>query len=910
MEGASDHPRTPHGEEEALELLLPGADPEFVRHAERVTDFVRLLGADARARHALVVGVDLERARAEYERRERRRLAEDLGELARIHLAAHLAGTTFLDLGPPALDPEGAWRRLLEARAELGDEAALPAPGEDALSVARRLLRALATHRARREGARARLSLLHAWLARADAGPAAAQATCLEALEDLGSRAPLAVRRPWVAAVAALRLDRGAVREADLWLAAHPGLLRVPGDVPRFAVWTRLLLGDERGARAHLELARPPAGVLPRELLELREARPAWLPLLAGRAPEGEPGPGALRVEASLARGDLARARAEFGACALALCRFDPAAGRALVRLELAPGLRAAARAFSEGREGAHALAGEPEHRLLLGARPVVALREEGRPLRGALGERSSRALALAPILDPAGEVEGWLHLEFEHHLVPARARLELCAGALRGQLLPAAGALVAPRGAWSGAEEPSLEPVSVHESPDPSRALCGRVFEGLVGLLGLKTRERRWWGFEVEGGRPRLVAEGGEGLPGRLEGTRQGGGRGLRRALVTSGAVVFDEPDPELSLHAAAGSGAVVPLVARGKCVGLFVLESRRRRDLGPLEAGRIRAVADGLALALRLAQMRCWHQERFGYDLCFDTSLAGLRAGADRLLAAGRSGEPALLVGPPGAGKSVLARWLHFEGAGAEAPLSVVPLGLEDPGELSRRLEGERGGSLLLEPLEQASTEAQAALCSHLGRGARSGRGGARLIVVAGARPADLAARGVLHADLAARLERLVLFVPPLADRREELCGLATFLCDRFAREEGIRPPRLGEDALALLWRQPWPGNLRQLESWLFELCLLHPGEELGVGQVLEAARRLRQPVLKKIHSRHPRRRDLVAALRSTLKGTGRVNKTRAASFLGWDPDTLVTRLAEARLGEAELASEPWGW
>lgn len=910
MEGASDSPRVPHGGEEALEVLLPGADPELVRRAERVTDFVRLLGADARARHTLGVGVDLERARAEYERRERRRLAEDLGELARIHLAAHLSGTTFLDLGPPGLDPQGAWQRLLEARAELGEEVSLPAPGEGALSVARRLARALATHRARREGTRAAHDLLHAGLARAEEGPAAAEALCLEALEALGSRASVPTRLAWVGAVAALRLDRGAVREADLWLAAHPGLLRMPGELPRLAAWTRLLLGDERGARAHLDLARPPGGALPRELVELRAARPAWLPFLAGRAPEGEPGPGALRVEGSLARGDLARARAELGACALALCRFDPVAGRTVRRLELAPGLRAAARSFTEGREGAHAQAGEPEHRLLLEARPLVARREEGRPLRGAVGERSSSALALVPLLDAAGEVEGWLHLEFEHHLVPARARLELLAGALRAQLSPSVSALAAPRTGWARCEEPALEPVLVHESPDPSRALCGRVFEGLVGLLSLKTRERRWWGFEVEGGRPRLVAEGGEGLPGQLDGMQQGAGRGLRRALVTSGAVVFDEPDPELSLHSGAGSGVVVPLVTRGRCVGLFALESRRRRDVGAVEAGRIRAVADGLALALRLAQMRCWHQERFGYDLCFDTSLAGLRAGADRLLAAGRTGEPASLVGPPGTGKSVLARWLHFEGAGPEAPLSVVPLGLEDPGELTRHLEGERGGSLLLEPLEQASSAAQAALCAHLERGARSARGGTRLIVVAGARPTELAARGALRPDLAARLERLVLHVPPLADRREELCGLATFLSERFAREEGIRPPRLGEDALALLWRQPWPGNVRQLESWIFELCLLHPGEEVGEGQVLEAARRLRQPVLKKIHSRHPRRRDLVAALRSTLKGTGRINKTRAASFLGWDPDTLVTRLAEARLGEAELAAEPWGW
>jgi len=54
-----------------------------------------------------------------------------------------------------------------------------------------------------------------------------------------------------------------------------------------------------------------------------------------------------------------------------------------------------------------------------------------------------------------------------------------------------------------------------------------------------------------------------------------------------------------------------------------------------------------------------------------------------------------------------------------------------------------------------------------------------------------------------------------------------------------------------------------------------------------------------------------DLLSALRLTRKPGGRLNKTRAALYLGWDPDTLVARMQDARIGDdlAESSDEE-GW
>ena len=166
-------------------------------------------------------------------------------------------------------------------------------------------------------------------------------------------------------------------------------------------------------------------------------------------------------------------------------------------------------------------------------------------------------------------------------------------------------------------------------------------------------------------------------------------------------------------------------------------------------------------------------------------------------------------------------------------------------------------------------------------------------------------------LRADLVARLDRLQVFVPPLRDRRGEIPTLARFLAARFAREEGGRPPRFTDEAAALLWRQGWAGNLRELESLVFKLVLLFPDEELDADQVDEVAHRFRFVLEPKIPTRRPRRADLVAALRTTLIKAGtRFNKRRAAMYLGWDTDTLVARLEEAGIDEETIRNEPRAW
>jgi DNA-binding NtrC family response regulator len=178
-----------------------------------------------------------------------------------------------------------------------------------------------------------------------------------------------------------------------------------------------------------------------------------------------------------------------------------------------------------------------------------------------------------------------------------------------------------------------------------------------------------------------------------------------------------------------------------------------------------------------------------------------------------------------------------------------------------------------------------------------------------------APAAQAGKLRHDLALRLQRLQLRVPALKERREDVLPLVQCLAQRFAEEEDVTVPSFADEALALLWRQPWEGNVRELENVVYKLVILPPSEAGGRPKPIDAehvarvARSFDLELVRKLNSRHPSRTDLLAALRVTRLGAGRINKTRAALFMGWDPDTLVARMDDLGLDErTELDPSAW--
>ncbi len=209
------------------------------------------------------------------------------------------------------------------------------------------------------------------------------------------------------------------------------------------------------------------------------------------------------------------------------------------------------------------------------------------------------------------------------------------------------------------------------------------------------------------------------------------------------------------------------------------------------------------------------------------------------DKLSYVARSEVRVVLMGEPGVGKTSLARVLHdLSGRTGDLVVGELPA-LNDELALSqlcghRRgsftgadadasgwLDFARGGTLLLDEIQLASTRIQTILLGILGRNAYRRMGEPRERSVdtrfVFATNEDLTARsaaGTMRTDLLARIGSTEIRVPPLRERSEEILALATHFLARLARMRGrateweISPP-----LARLLLEAEWPGNVWDL-------------------------------------------------------------------------------------------------
>lgn len=868
--------------DDTLELLLPRADAVLARRACDLVRFLRLLTADARSEPADRVGLDLERAKGEFENGVRRRLRHALVALLQSHLAHACGADSFAWFGAIECEVDAAWSLIEEARAEQPWMPGVPAPGEHAVCVAARVLDA-----ARRLDPGAwEWELWGARLSRAQHGVRAGEEAFRAGLErSLDPETDPARCASWLAGLCECLLDRGAPREARA--ALHEARERVLADARlcQLLGWTRLLLGDASGARALLGSRRAPDAPLPGPLHELRARRPEWAVLLPQRFADREDEPASTATSGAR--------RTQIGASVCLAISIDAAGACCTWGAEVAPALAAGLDLWLAQHLARVLESGTAEQRMLREHKVVfVHAPEQDGPER-ALGGEQTLARALVPILAARGELVGWVHLEFEHHLLPRPAPLSHWA-----------------RETWSAFADRRSREREVPAPPRPAlgRESDGRCFQGLIDDLGLRGALLRWSGYVLSDGVPQLVAEGGDGNP---AGNTRALARGLlQRVLLGGGHVRVDGQDPSLGLHAGTRSALALALRWGERTSGALLCESAREGGFLEAEAALCPERVAAAALALDLERFSDAHREQHGAEIWFDSARADFRDFAGRLLRAAPSPSAVLLCGAPGSGKTVLARWLHSLSPRSCAPLVTVhSLRIAGPEVWNDCLRRAGSGSLLVEHVDRLEPALQELLLEWLELTANSAAADERprLLATTSDELAACVQPGRLGLGLARELQHVSFGVPALAARRQEIVPLARRLLARLARVERRRVPELEDEAWGMVWRQPWPGNLRELSAFLHRLVLFASAPVVSADHLEEIGARFGLRLRARIPSRHPSRADLQGALASTLLGTGRVNKTRAAAYLGWDPDTLVARLTSLGLDAASPQSHP---
>ncbi len=215
-------------------------------------------------------------------------------------------------------------------------------------------------------------------------------------------------------------------------------------------------------------------------------------------------------------------------------------------------------------------------------------------------------------------------------------------------------------------------------------------------------------------------------------------------------------------------------------------------------------------------------------------------------RAAAAATTTAPVLVLGERGTGKDLVARAVHRRSNRARAPLVVwspAALGEEAAAaELHAALDEADGGTLILDDLGTLPRAAQASLASALAGARKDGERPhtprARVIATALPDLREQVARGELREDLFYRLAAVLLEVPPLRRRREDIPLLAYHFLSRSAAREGKEIRRITVETLRALRAHPWPGNVGELRGAVEHAVVMARGDailptDLPIGQ-----------------------------------------------------------------------------
>jgi two-component system nitrogen regulation response regulator NtrX len=206
-------------------------------------------------------------------------------------------------------------------------------------------------------------------------------------------------------------------------------------------------------------------------------------------------------------------------------------------------------------------------------------------------------------------------------------------------------------------------------------------------------------------------------------------------------------------------------------------------------------------------------------------------------------------LITGANGSGKELVARWLHEKSNRAGAPLievncAAIPSELieselfgHEKGSFTSaikqrigKFESANGGTLFLDEIGDMSSSTQAKVLRALQENKITRVGGEKEIEVdvrvVAATNKDLLKEieaGNFRMDLYHRLSVILIHVPPLTDRKDDIALLTQSFLDEICNDYGMPVKKISEAALEALKALPWTGNIRELRNMVERLIIL---------------------------------------------------------------------------------------
>jgi len=206
-------------------------------------------------------------------------------------------------------------------------------------------------------------------------------------------------------------------------------------------------------------------------------------------------------------------------------------------------------------------------------------------------------------------------------------------------------------------------------------------------------------------------------------------------------------------------------------------------------------------------------------------------------------------LITGENGTGKELVARWLHEKSTRSKAPLvevncAAIPSELieselfgHEKGSFTSahkqrigKFEQANGGTLFLDEIGDMSLSAQAKVLRALQDKKITRVGGdksigvdVRVLAATNKNLKKEIEEGNFREDLYHRLSVVVINVPPLRERKEDIALLVDHFLEQVANDYGIAKKSIEKEAVSQLEKYDWTGNIRELRNVVERLVIM---------------------------------------------------------------------------------------
>ncbi|MGI6751404.1 MAG: sigma-54 interaction domain-containing protein [Anaerovoracaceae bacterium] len=285
-------------------------------------------------------------------------------------------------------------------------------------------------------------------------------------------------------------------------------------------------------------------------------------------------------------------------------------------------------------------------------------------------------------------------------------------------------------------------------------------------------------------------------------------------------------------------------------------------------------------------------------------------------------------MIGGESGVGKEVIAKYIHNKSHRKDKPFVVIncasiPEALVEselfgyeggsftgakPGGKPGKFELAKGGTLFLDEIGDMPLSMQPKLLRAIQENEIERIGGEKpistniRIISATNRPlTNMVAENTFRQDLYYRINSFNLQIPPLRERREDIRLFLGFYLEKF-NEKYNKNVSLSPDALSFLCNQDWPGNVREIRSYMENLVILTAEGECGASAIRNYSNQ-KVGNEEKVFI-HPEKKEDIKSLNQIMDEAERNaiiealertngNKTKAMDILGISRKTFYKKL-----------------